>query len=258
MSTDAGAVNAAGSQANAHARGRLDARGGRLVTSRVTRSEASGQRPSALVVINGDDVYEDLFTAGLKLADILASAGFAARTAMGTGRLDRHSVPGLIVLYTALGCFPPPRQAALAGIVRSGAGLVAIHSSNVFPGPVTQPGSRYRTAYQLIGSRFTSHGPAPHESRFLVKTDQRHPVTRNLSPFEITHEHYRIQTAGDVRVIAWRQALGRREPIAYVRRAGRGRVCYLQLGHDMRVWDDPPVRELFVRVARWARPEVTR
>lgn len=220
----------------------------------MTRSEAC-RPPSALVLINGDDVYEDLFTAGLKLADILISAGFAARVAMGTACLDQRGAPDMFVLYTALGCFPPSRQAALASAVRSGAGLLAVHATNVFPGSEAEPGPDYRTAYQLIGSRYASHGPAPHESRFLVETDQEHPVTRRLAPFEITHEHYQVETAHDVRVIAWRRTPARREPIAYVRRDGRGRVCYLQLGHDMRAWDDPPVREFVTRAARWARRE---
>lgn len=216
--------------------------------------------PSALVIINGDDVYEDLFTAGLKLAGILVSAGFATRTTMGTACLDQHCLhprgaPDLFVLYTALGCFPPSRQAALASAVRSGAGLLAVHAANVFPGTGAEPGPGYRTGHQLIGSRFTSHGPPPHESRFLVETDQEHPVTRHLAPFEITHEHYQVETADDVRVIAWRRTPARREPIAYVRRDGHGRVCYLQLGHDMRAWDDPPVREFVTSAARWARPE---
>lgn len=226
----------------------------------MTRSEAC-RPPSALVIINGDDVYEDLFTAGLKLAGMLVPAGFRTRTAMGTACLDQHCLdaggaPDLFVLYTALGHFPPSRQAALASAVRSGAGLLAVHAANVFPGSGAVPGPDYRTAYQLIGSRYASHGPAPHESRFLVETDQEHPVTRRLAPFEITHEHYQVETTHDVRVIAWRRTPARREPIAYVRRDGRGRVCYLQLGHDMRAWDDPPVREFVTRAARWARREV--
>lgn len=35
------------------------------------------------------------------------------------------------------------------------------------------------------------------------------------------------------------------------RQEGLGRVCYLQLGHDMRCWDEPPVRELVASAARW-------
>ena len=194
----------------------------------------------ALVVINGDDVYEDLFSAGLKLAEILVSAGFAVRTAFGTGRLGEAAY--LVVLCTALGYFPPDRQAALFDAVRGGTGLLAVHATNVSPGPV----------YRLIGSRFVSHGPAPHESRFRVETDPDHPVTRHVRPFEVTHEHYQVQTAGDVRIVAWRRGPAGREPVAYVRREGLGRVCYLQLGHDMRTWDEPAVRDIVANAARWA------
>jgi type 1 glutamine amidotransferase len=214
--------------------------------------------PRALVVINGDDVYEDLFSAGLKLAEILVAAGFAARASMGTARLADRAATGLFVLYTALGDFPQSRQAALAGAVRSGAGLLAVHASNVFPGTAAGPDPAYRVAHRLIGSRYVSHGPPPHESRFQVETEQRHPVTRSTEPFGITHEHYRIETADDVGVIAWRRTPAGPEPVAYTRQEGRGRVCYLQLGHDMRAWDDPPVREIVTRAARWAHGEKTR
>lgn len=190
----------------------------------MTRSEADRRPPAALAVINGDDVYEDLFTAATKLADILVSAGFATRAATGTGRLDQDLM--------------------VADLIGTGSR--------------TGPGPDHRTVCRLIGSRSVSHGPESHESRFLVETDQRRSVTRRLAPFEITHGHDHIETAADVRVIAWRRAAARREPVAHVWRAGRGRVCYLQLGHDTRARDDPPVRAFVIRAARWARPEVAR
>jgi type 1 glutamine amidotransferase len=215
-------------------------------------------RSAALVVINGDDVYEDLFTAGLKLQDLLAREGLAARVVMGTARLADCATADLIVLYTALGHFPPSTQSALADAVAAGAGLIAVHASNVFPSSAGQLDEDYRSAFELIGSRYASHGPPPHESRFRVQTDQRHPVTRGLAPFDITHEHYQLELAATAHtgvgpdVLAWRDTTAGREPIVHVREAGRGRVCYLQLGHDLRAWDDPPVRELFARSARWA------
>ena len=155
----------------------------------------------------------------------------------------------LFVLYTALGNFPPDRQKALSDAVRAGSGLLAVHASNVFPA------RGYQTARDLVGSRYVSHGPEPHQSRFRVETDQRHPVTRDLAPFDITHEHYQIETAADAQVVAWREG---GEPVMYVRQEGLGRVCYLQLGHDMRCWDEPPVRALVANAARWAGGEDTR
>jgi uncharacterized protein len=208
------------------------------------------QAPSqtATVVINGDDVYEDLFTAGLKLQEILTGEGFVTDQVMGSDLRDQD----LIVLYTALGYFPPKRQASLARAVSQGTGLLALHASNVFPGSGGPLDEDYRVAFDLIGSRYYSHGPRPHESRFRVETRQDHEVTGGVCPFEITHEHYQVETTASAETVAWRQTAAGREPIAHVRRHGRGRVCYLQLGHDMRAWDDPPVRQLVIRAARWA------
>jgi len=205
---------------------------------------------TAVVVLNGDDVYEDLFSAGLKLQEILTGLGFVARMAMGLAPATKAA--DLIVLYTAMGHFPPERQQALADAVSAGAGLLAVHASNVFPAAEGRLDEGYRQAFELIGSRYASHGPPPHQTRFRVETSSNHQLTRGLDPFEITHEHYQLELAADAEVVAWRRAAAGREPILHVREHGRGRVCYLQLGHDMRAWDDPPVRTLITRAVLWA------
>jgi uncharacterized protein len=216
---------------------------------------------TALVVIGGDDVHEDLFTAALKLPELLAGLGFAARAAMGTARLAAGpdgQAPDLFVTYTAMGEFPPARQAALTAAVRAGSGLLALHSANVFPARDGRLDPDYQAAFELIGSRYVSHGPRPHESRFTVAPVPGHPVTSGAAPFEIGHEHYHVQTAPDAQVLAWRAVPAGpagppgREPVLHARREGAGRVCYLQLGHDMRAWDDTGVRRLIANAAAWA------
>jgi type 1 glutamine amidotransferase len=209
--------------------------------------------PTALAVIGGDDVYEDLFTASAELAGLAVEAGLATRTSMGTERLTQlgsmmtGAEAGLVLLYTAMGSFPEPAQDALAAAVRAGTGLIAVHSTNVFPTRAGVLDPAFQRAFALIGSRYVSHGPPPHESRFTVQTDQGHPLTRGLGDFEITHEHYHLELAADVRVVAWRDT----EAVAHVREEGRGRVAYVQLGHDMRVWDDPKARALMTRCIGW-------
>lgn len=204
-------------------------------------------RQTALAVIGGDDVYEDLFTASGELAGLAVEAGLATRASMGTDRVAQADDHDLVLLYTAMGSFPEQIQAALVAAVRAGTGLIAVHSANVFPGGTDAVDPAYRQIYALIGSRYVSHGPPPHESRFTVQTDQGHPLTRGLGDFEITHEHYHLELAADVRVVAWRDT----EPVAHVREEGRGRVAYVQLGHDMRVWDDPKARALMTRCIGW-------
>lgn len=223
----------------------------------MTPPPALSRPPTAVVVLNGDDVYEDLFSAGLKLQELLAGLGFITRTAMGTAALAAlaERAADLIVLYAAMGYFPPARQAALAEAVSAGAGLLAVHASNVFPSAEGRLDEDYRQAFGLIGSRYVSHGPRPHESRFRVEFCPDHVLTPDRGdsgPLEITHEHYRVELAPGTEVVAWRQADAGPEPILHVREHGRGRVCYLQLGHDMRTWDDPSVRDLITRAALWA------
>jgi type 1 glutamine amidotransferase len=203
-------------------------------------------QPSAVVVITGDDVYEDLFGAGAALQEIVTGEGEACALRMGTGCLDDLDELALVVLYTAAGDFSLERQLALTAAVERGLGVVAVHASNVLPA-----GSPLA---DLIGNRYASHGPQPHESRFVVETDPDHPVTRGLDAFPVSHEHYRLALTSPSDVIAWRDDDGRREPIALARRVGDGRVCYVQLGHDMRVWTDPPVRTLLRNAVRWATP----
>jgi type 1 glutamine amidotransferase len=213
-------------------------------------------RSTALAVISGDDVYEDLFTAASALQSALTDEGFATRTSLGTAPLDGAADADVIVLYTALGRFTAEQREGLARAVRGGCGLVALHSTTVLASPPDQLDEADRLLAEVIGSRYVSHGPLPHESRFGVRLDVTHEVTAGIAPFEVTHEHYRLATAPDVRVIAWRETDAGTEPLVHVRQYGDGRVCYIQLGHDMRIWGEPAVRLLVRRAARWAcRPD---
>ncbi|MFG1807787.1 ThuA domain-containing protein [Streptomyces sp. NPDC049040] len=223
---------------------------------RATRPAAPFAGPTALALISGDDVYEDLFTAASALQSALTEEGFATRTGLSTAPLDNAADADVIVLYTALGRFTAEQREALARAVHGGCGLVALHSTTVLASPPDQLDEGDRLLAELIGSRYLSHGPSPHESRFEVVLDQDHELTAGIAPFEVTHEHYELATTADVQVLAWRQTGSGTEPLVHTRRYGDGRVCYIQLGHDMRIWGEPAMRKLVRRAARWAcRPD---
>ncbi|MFJ8062754.1 ThuA domain-containing protein [Streptomyces sp. NPDC096142] len=220
------------------------------------RPAAHATRPTALAVISGDDVYEDLFTAASALESTLTDEGFAIRTRLGTAALDGAARTDVVVLYTALGRFTAGQRAALARAVRGGCGLVALHSTTVLASPPDRLDEGDRLLAELIGSRYVSHGPPPHESRFEVRLDPDHELTAGIDPFEVTHEHYRLAPRPDVHVVAWRETGAGVEPLVHTRRFGEGRVVYVQLGHDMRIWGEPRMRRLVRRAARWAcRPD---
>jgi type 1 glutamine amidotransferase len=208
---------------------------------------------TAQVVIAGDDVYEDLFTASVELQDLLASAGYVTRVRMGTGLFAHPLTDDLIVLYRAAGTFTAAEQRGLADAVAAGAGLLAIHSTVVFD---ADPDAG-TDLLALFGARYVEHGPQPHESRFRVEL-AAHPVTAGLDPFELTHEHYRTELADGVEVIGWREAPYGSEPLVVAHDYGAGRVCFVQFGHDLRVWDEPGVRDTVMNAAAWltATPKI--
>jgi type 1 glutamine amidotransferase len=198
---------------------------------------------TAQVVIAGDDVYEDLFTASVELQDLLATDGFLTRVRMGTALFAQPVDDDLIVLYRASGRFTDEERDGLAEAVAGGAGLLAIHSTAVFDDDPE--------LLRLFGARYTEHGPQPHESRFRVQPAEGHPETAGLTPFDLTHEHYRLELADGVDVLAWREAPYGREPLVTAHRYGAGRVCFVQFGHDLRVWDEPRVRDIITTAAAW-------
>jgi type 1 glutamine amidotransferase len=216
-----------------------------------TESQVVKSVPRALVVVTGDDVYEDLFTAALELQALLVEVGFAARVAMGVGCLTAASEHDerLVVLYTASGQFGSEAQRELERRVMAGTGLIAVHASNVLPTEAALA--------ELIGSRYESHGPHPHQSRFRVELDRRHQMVREIEPFEVSHEHYVLELRAPVVAVAWRETGYGCEPLVHVRQKGEGRVCYIQFGHDMRSWGEPGVRQLVRRAALWAAGEAS-
>jgi type 1 glutamine amidotransferase len=219
--------------------------------------------PTALVVVNGDDVFEDLFTAASELHAVLTDEGFVTRTGLGMGRFDHAVDDDLIVLCTALGEFTAAQRRGLRNAVSAGAGLLAFHATNVPASPPGDPDEADRLLSELIGSRYVSHGPAPHESRFSVFPDPGHELTAGIAPFEVTHEHYALAVEDHAEVVARRgapegahategtQGVRDAQPLVHVSEFGKGRVCYVQLGHDMRIWAEPAVRLLIRRAARW-------
>ncbi|MDN4598968.1 ThuA domain-containing protein [Leifsonia virtsii] len=205
---------------------------------------------TATVMLVGDDVYEDLFGAGVELQALLAEEGLATRVRIGAGALrDAQTADGVIALYRAAGELDDAERRGLEEAVSGGAGLLAVHSTAYLEDDELAP---------VIGARYVDHGPRPHESRFAVQLAP-HPVTAGVAPFQLEHEHYRLAVQPGVDVLAWREAPYGREPLVTAHSYGRGRVCYLQFGHDLRAWGEPEVRRLVTNAARWlAAPTTTR
>lgn len=212
---------------------------------------------NALVVVNGDDIHHDLLTASLVYQQLGIEAGLVTRRGMGMNRFvdarPETADADTYLLYTSGGLFPTAQQQALSDAVRAGKGLVGIHGANIlgWEGDGLDPADR--PMFELLGNRYLSHGPGHHEGRHTIEIVGEHPITEGIADFELFDEYYEFELADDdVQVLARRhRADGAEIPVMYAREAGAGRVVYLALGHDLRSWGEPPVRELVRRALLW-------
>lgn len=200
------------------------------------------------VVVAGTDKWHDVLGGGQAIRRILVSEGILAPLEIGLERFDedRFCDAAAYVVYAMRPAMRPEAQEALAARVAEGTGLVVLHASNVVVDPQTMS-----TWLSVAGSVFERHGPF---DALSVRVDQpNHPVTEGVNDFCIDDEPYEVAlTVDDADILASLDVDGERKPMVYVRDHGKGRVCYIALGHDGRAWSHPAFQRMVVQAARWA------
>ena len=138
--------------------------------------------------------------------------------------------------------------AALTRFVEGGGGYVPLHFTTA---------NSNEQFLRFVGASFVNHPPF---GPFTVKvSDPAHPVSQGLASFELEDECYRsnVFDPSAIHVVLTShhpdpEAKIDGEPSAWTREIGQGRLFYSALGHDLRVWPNPHVREVIVRGIRWA------
>jgi uncharacterized protein len=217
---------------------------------------------SVMVVVTGDDVHHDVISAAPFFQNLGIDAGFLTRRAAGLQRFIEPKQPthdtDHFLFYVSGGQFTRDQQEEFERLVRSGKGLVALHVSNVMG--VAADGSLhpdYAAYNRVLGNRYLSHGPGAQESRHTIQIIAEHPITAGLSDFDVYDEHYEFELLDeDVTVLAQRERFdGVQIPVLYTREVGEGRVVYLAMGHDLRVWGEPNFQTLVKQALRWVAKE---
>jgi type 1 glutamine amidotransferase len=150
---------------------------------------------------------------------------------------------------------------AFADAVRNGKGLVVYHhASSAFVG-----GSPSDQEFERViagGWRKQGNHGKRHEFRVTIRKGD-HPITRGL-PAEFAHANDELYQNSvlfpDSVVLATAYSdkgidpknTGKHEPVVWVARYGKGRVCENVLGHDVPAMQSPGFQVLLVRGVEWA------
>jgi len=170
------------------------------------------------------------------------------RNALRASSLNKYDV---IVAYTSGGTPTKEQIAGLTGFVKSGGGFVGIHSAAAS----WQTNAQY---VDMLGGVLAEHGPIMDFPVSIVPSDSM--ITARIQDFRVTDELYLLRSfdADKVDVLATAMWRGKRQPIAYTKSYGKGRVFYLALGHDERSLTHPEFRKMLVRGVDWTVGRSTR
>lgn len=162
----------------------------------------------------------------------------------------------LIVMFNTGGQLTLEQKRGLVEGVASGKGFVGCHGA----ADSFKDSPEY---IALLGGVFRRH---PATRNFMVSlTDNRHPVTRNLTGYTVKHwepwpifeytvndEQYLVDYDPRVHVLAATLFRGQPWPVAWVKPWGAGKVFYTILGHHPEAVSGAFFRTMFIDAARWA------
>jgi type 1 glutamine amidotransferase/glyoxylase-like metal-dependent hydrolase (beta-lactamase superfamily II) len=214
------------------------------------------EQPRAMAII-GDRVHDPAYIeAGLRAA--FRRAGVAPSFVFDVRALSRENLRHveLLVILRDGAVWPdghekpyqmwmtPEQEHAVVHFVETGGGLLALHNATgIYP-----EGGPYE---KLLGGKYNGHGPL---ERFRVRvTDQKHPITRGVSDYEIADEqHTPIPDHAKVHIILEsRSDDGVDAAAGWCYQRGQGRVCYLANGHTRESLVHDMYQLLLQNAMRW-------
>ena len=119
---------------------------------------------------------------------------------------------------------------------------------------------RQNTEYQfMVGGQWVAHPGNIIDYRVNVH-DQQHPITADISDFDMHSEQYYLHTDPSNKVLATTTFSGEHAawidgtvmPVVWTRHYGKGKIFYSSLGHVIGDFDVPEAREIVRRGLLWA------
>jgi uncharacterized protein len=172
-------------------------------------------------------------------------------------RAARASEYDVMVFYDMWQEIGPEARRDLLERVREGKGLVALHhalaSYQDWDDYARLIGGRYHLAKRIENGVEIPGSTYLHDVTFQVRiAAPDHPVTRGIRDFTIHDETYGgFEVKAGVTPLLETDEQTSGPILAWARQEVRGRVVYLQLGHDHHAYEHPAFRQLVAQAIRW-------
>ncbi len=164
----------------------------------------------------------------------------------------------VIVFFNMTQKISPKRQENFTKLVKDGVGVLALHhcmgSYQEWPEYIKIIGGRYNLKASEQGGVKREASTYKHDADFTVQIeDGSHPITRGLSDFAVHDETYKkCSFEKDNRLLLTTNHPDSDTQLGWVRRYGKGKVCFIMVGHGPSVYAHPSYRQLVARAIRWS------
>lgn len=151
-----------------------------------------------------------------------------------------------IVLYNYRKDLSERQQENFLKLMDRGVGLVILHHAIYGYRP-------WREFQKIVGVTSWLSGTKDDVGMTIHIEDPQHFITQGLKDFAITDETYKGQTlAPGVHVLLTTEEPGNAKAVAWVHTYRKSPVCYFQLGHDKKAYDNPQFAQILGNAIRWS------
>ncbi|HUS73151.1 MAG TPA: ThuA domain-containing protein [Sedimentisphaerales bacterium] len=163
----------------------------------------------------------------------------------------------VIVFFNMTQNISPKRQENFVKLVKGGTGVLALHhcmgAYQEWPEYIKIIGGRYNLKASEEGGVKHEASTYKYDADFTVHIeDSSHPITRGLSDFAVHDETYKkCSFEKDNRLLLTTNHPDSDTQLGWVRRYGKGKVCFIMVGHGPSVYPHPSYRQLVARSIRW-------
>ena len=163
----------------------------------------------------------------------------------------------VVVFFNMTQKISPKRQDNFVKLVKSGTGVLALHhcmgSYQQWPEYIKIIGGRYNLKASEEGGVKHEASTYKHDADFTVHIeDTSHPITRGMTDFAVHDETYKkCSFEKDNHILLTTNHPDSDTQLGWVRRYGKGKVCFIMVGHGPSVYAHPSYRQLVTRAIRW-------
>ena len=201
--------------------------------------------PEILLITGGQIAAHDYGQASAILAGVLQRSGLTVHATHAADAVHDLSKYDAVVLFTDGDFFDAAGLSSLIDFVRSGHGLVSLHTA--------AGTNKTSDAFgKLIGSRILDGALLEHTA---IVVDPEHPIMHRIKDFRIDDEIHVLEPLSDFRTLLAAWWNGKKQPLAYVKSEGGGRVVHLVTGHSIKGMSHPTWQKIFARAVRFAAGE---